>query len=55
MPRIRAPTSIRTWLIAVCLLAASVARIGQVTLSNSDSRLPGMNRERWHRQLVVTK
>ena len=45
MLRIRAPTSIRTWLIAACR-ATSVARMGQVTLWNSDSRLPGMNRER---------
>jgi hypothetical protein len=35
----------RTWLTAACL-ATSVARMGQVTLSNSGSRLPGMNRER---------
>ena len=45
MLRIRAPTSIRTWLIADCLVS-SVARIGHVTLSNSGSRLPGMNLER---------
>jgi hypothetical protein len=45
IPRIRAPTSMRTFIVASCSVV-TLDRIGHVTLSNSGSRPAGMKRVR---------
>ena len=45
IPRIRAPTSMRTFIVA-SFSVVTLERIGHVTLSNSGSRFAGMKRVR---------